>query len=143
MLPNLKITCNFFKKEVIEHVEQNVLSNSKRQENRYIAGNSNGGDFSVMAALKNPTLFNEAISFSGVGLKELELMKVNNIDNKTTFYIGAGLQESEILMKNEKVNATLKDQGFTVELIKYNSGHDSEMWKEQFLIYCLDRFKKW
>jgi len=133
---------NFFKNEVINYVENEILEFPRQQENRYIYGNSNGGDFSVFCALKNPTLFNEAISFSGTAsIKRASLLDLGNMDKTTSFYLAAGIHEPEFLETNKKITTLLRSNGFGVEFFEFDAGHDWKMWKEQFLIYILDRFK--
>lgn len=133
---------NFFTKEVISYIENENLSKPREQENRYISGNSNGGDFSIFCALKNPKLFNEAISFSGTALKnKLDLIDLKNADKTSSLYMGAGSQEVDILRNNKEAVSILKSHDFDLEFIEYDSGHDREMWKKQFINYVTDRFK--
>jgi len=132
---------SFFTKEVIEHVENNLLKLNTTQNNRYIAGNSNGGDFSILCALQNPSLFNEALSFSGVALRnQIDLFDFNEIEKTTSFYIGAGTKELEVLSNNKYIQSKLRNTGFDVNLIEYNSDHNAEMWMRQFLEYLIKRF---
>lgn len=134
----------FFKTDVINHVEKNILKRQINQENRYISGNSNGGDFSIVCALLNPSLFNTAISFSGVALGDkLESMDYNRAKNETAFYIGVGSEETSALITNKKSMEILKKRGFNVEFIEYNSGHDFEMWKVQFIEFVSREFGLW
>jgi len=133
----------FFKTEVIDHLEKNILRRKVRQQDRYISGNSNGGDFSVSFALLNPSLFNTAVSFSGVALGDkLESFDHTSANNKTAFYIGVGSKEKDAVITNKNTVATLEEHGRKVDFIQYNSGHDYDMWKEQFILFLTDRFSQ-
>lgn len=134
---------DFFLNEVIE--ESNLEHNSKKT-NKYLYGFSNGGSFCIYVGLNFPDKFREVIAFSSVDYISEYAQKSNPIQFEFTeypyFYLGAGIYEKSIFADNLYFHKKIKDNQIESELHKFISGHDSNVWRIEFLDYLVKEFGK-
>jgi len=132
----------FFYDEVIPDIENEIENwNGKR----YIYGFSNGAAFCMHAGLNHRTTFEEIVAFSTADyISPIAQMlgPINFEDEKyPKFYMGAGRYETTIFRDNVKFLETMKDNNLDVEFKEFISGHDSYVWRIEFLEYLERRFK--
>lgn len=131
---------DFFYKEVLNDIESEVPSWKGK---RYMYGVSNGAAFCMHAGINHPELFEEVIAFSTADyisefMKPIEF----KFDNYPKFYMGAGRYEDNFFMDNVTFVPKLKAQNIAVEFKEFISGHDTNVWKFEFLSYLEKRFAK-
>lgn len=133
----------FIYNKVIPDIEKEIQN---WNGNRYIYGVSNGAAFCMHAGLNHPTVFEEIIAFSTADYISPIAQMLSPItftnDKYPRFYMGAGRYETIIFSDNIKFLETMKDKNINVEFKEFISGHDSYVWRIEFLEYLEKRFKK-
>jgi enterochelin esterase-like enzyme len=133
---------DFVFKEVIDSIE-NKIDNWKGE--RYLFGFSNGAAFCIYAGLNNPTVFKEIIAFSTSDYISPFAQSINSIEFKfehyPIFYIGAGKFEESIFKDNIEFSEVMKNNGIQFNFKIFNSGHDYNVWRIEFLNYIKEHFE--
>ncbi len=130
---------NFVLNEAIPYIIKSYPVSKKRQDH-YAYGVSNGGAFCLQTAIAYPEQFNTVIAFSTVGYVGEFAQKIDFPDaNYPNFYIAYGKYErpSE---KNKKFVDKLKENKLNHQTKELACGHDHYMWKKEFLNYLTKIF---
>jgi enterochelin esterase-like enzyme len=98
------------------------------------------------AGLNHPNIFEEIIAFSTADYISPMAQWINPVkfkfDEYPKFYMGAGKYETSIFNNNVEFFDKLKENEIQVKFKEFVSGHDSNVWRIEFLEYLENRFKK-
>ena len=132
----------FFYKEVLA-VEESKIKDWRGQ--RYLYGYSNGAAFCMHEGINNPGAFSEIIAFSTADYISELARWLNPIkftfDAYPKFYMGAGRYEESIFKSSVEFVDVLKANEVEVDFKEFISGHDSNVWRIEFLEYVENQFR--
>lgn len=120
---------SFFYEEVLPKYEQ---ENWKGK--RYLYGFSNGAAFGMYNGINHPAKFEKIIAYSTADYVSEMISPIEfKFDEYPVFIMGAGRYEESIFNDNTAFVEKMKANNIDVELKELISGHDSFVWKMEFL----------
>lgn len=127
----------FFLEEVVSFVETTFEVKTEKAY-RYLYGFSNGAAFCVETGLSYPDFANEIVAFSTAFLvtKNINFYK----SNFPSFYLLSGLYERSINLENEFILKKMKKHNINCTMKNLVCGHDSYVWRIEFLKYLCEKF---
>ncbi len=122
----------FFFYEIMRDFEANIPD---WQGDRYMYGFSNGAAFCMYAGLYKPDVFEAIIAYSTADYISEFAHSIDIDSNKKypRFYMGAGRFEANIFKVNLKFVQKMKTNNIQVDFKEFISGHDFQVWREEFL----------
>lgn len=131
----------FFCKEIIPDFESGI---SGWHGDRYLYGFSNGAAFGMYEGIIKPGLYKAIIAYSTADyISELgHSIDFNPAVKYPRFYMGAGRYEESIFKDNQRFVQKMRDNGVTVDFKAFISGHDFQVWREEFLLFLETEMKQ-
>jgi enterochelin esterase family protein len=131
----------FFCEEIIPDFEAGIPG---WHGNRYLYGFSNGAAFVMYAGIYKPDIFKAIIAYSTADyISEFgHGIDFNSEKEYPRFYMGAGKYEEGIFKDNMRFVQKMKDNGIALDFKEYISGHDFQVWREEFLLFLENEMKK-
>lgn len=122
----------FFFDEIMPNFEADIPG---WQGRRYLYGFSNGAAFCVYAGIHHPALFEAVIAYSTADyISEFgHSIKFDSRKKYPPFYMGAGRYETSIFKDNLRFVNKMKDNNIGHQFKEFISGHDYQVWREEFL----------
>jgi enterochelin esterase-like enzyme len=120
---------SFFYEEVLPKYEKEAWKSK-----RYLYGFSNGGAFSMYNGINHPEKFEKIIAYSTADYISEMISPIEfKFDKYPEFIMGAGRYEESIFNDNTDFVEKMKANNIDVEFKELISGHDSFVWKMEFL----------
>lgn len=133
---------NFFNEELIKYIDEKY-SISKKFNERYMYGFSNGAAFCLSFSLEKPNLFGNYILPSMYGgdfaINEF-LEKKDSTKIMSNYYFSYGSKETqnEIL----EIKKLEKEKQIKCTITKFNGGHERVKWADEFISIIIKKMKR-
>lgn len=115
---------------------------SQKASERYLYGVSNGAAFVIESALTIEKYFNTVLPFSTAGyIGPTYDSLIFDLEEYPSFHIAVGRQEESIYNANVGFVQNLVNNNIDVEFIIKETGHDGNMWLEEFITFFLSEMK--
>jgi enterochelin esterase-like enzyme len=131
----------FFREEIIPNFEAGI---SGWHGNRYLYGFSNGAAFCMYEGIIKPKLFKSIIAYSTADyISEFgHSIDFNPAIKYPRFYMGAGRYEAGIFKDSQRFVKKMREHGVAVDFKEFVSGHDFQVWREEFLDWLKNEMEK-
>jgi enterochelin esterase-like enzyme len=130
---------SFFCAEVPAWTERAFGASSVRAD-RVVFGYSNGGRFAVEMGLRHPDVFGNVFGFSVAGNGKFDFGA--NQKDLPHCYLTAGTWEKSFHSCTSSLADQLKARGASVRFSSRVGGHDTALWRDEFVAALLDAFGK-